>query len=135
MKMIELLQKYRSVLIYLILGIMTTAVNYAVYLPLYNLCHLSATLSNSIAWVVAVVFAFLTNKPLAFESHDWSLPVIVKEFLPFLLCRVGTGVLETLCIFTLVDCMQLNGNIIKVIVSVAVVIANYFGSKLLVFRK
>lgn len=134
-KLRYLIVQYRSAIVYLILGVLTTAVNYAVYLPLYNICRFSATISNIAAWIVAVLFAFVTNKPFAFESHDWSFPVVRKEFLSFLLCRVGSGALETVSVFVLVDCIHLNGNMIKLLVSVFVVIANYFGSKLFVFKK
>jgi putative flippase GtrA len=61
--------------------------------------------------------------------------VVLPELTKFVGCRVGSGVLETAILFVTVDCLQLNGNVIKLIVSVLVVILNYFGSKLLVFRK
>ena len=131
----NLLEKYRDVIVYLVFGVLTTAVNYVVYLPCYNLLHISASISNVIAWVAAVAFAFVTNKPFVFQSHDWSASVVLPELTKFVGCRVGSGVLETAILFVTVDCLQWNGNVIKLIVSVLVVILNYFGSKLLVFRK
>lgn len=68
----NLVKRYWAPLSYLFFGILTTLVNYAVYLPCYNLFHLSASVSNIVAWVFAVVFAYLTNKPFVFRSHDWS---------------------------------------------------------------
>ena len=68
-KIKELLKKYRSQLIYLVFGVLTTLVNYIVYIPCYHYLQ-SASLSNSIAWVFAVLFAYVTNKPFVFESHD-----------------------------------------------------------------
>ena len=65
-KIKDLFVRYWEVLSYLIFGVLTTAVNYLVYLPVYNLVGLSAALSNAIAWVVAVAFAYLTNKPFVF---------------------------------------------------------------------
>ena len=130
-----LLKKYWDILSYLFFGVLTTAVNYAVYLPLFNLCHFSATASNAIAWVVAVAFAFLTNKPLVFGSHDWSAKVVIPELTKFVGCRVGSGLAETAIIFLTVDLMNWNGNLWKIFTSVLVVILNYIGSKLLVFNK
>ena len=131
----KILQKYGDVLSYLFFGVLTTAVNYLVYLPCYNLLHWSAGLSNVVAWVIAVVFAFLTNKPFVFKSHDWSWNITWPELTKFLGCRIGSGVLETLIIFLTVDLLSWNGNIMKIITSVIVVILNYIGSKWLVFKK
>lgn len=134
-KIKALLRKYYDVVSYLFFGVLTTVVNYVVYLPCYNYFALSATVSNVIAWVAAVAFAFLTNKPFVFKSHDWSWKTLWPELTKFVGCRVGSGALETAIIFVTVDLLQLNGNVMKLIVSVLVVILNYFGSKFLVFRK
>lgn len=134
-KIRALVERYWDVLSYLFFGGLTTVVNYIVYLPCYNWLHLSASVSNVIAWVFAVAFAYLTNKPFVFKSHDWSMKTVVPELTKFVGCRVGSGVLETAILFVTVDLLQLNGNIVKLLVSVLVVILNYFGSKLLVFRR
>ena len=65
-------EKHWDMVSYLFFGVLTTAVNYLVYLPLYNLLGISAAVSNIIAWVAAVAFAYVTNKPFVFKSHDWS---------------------------------------------------------------
>jgi len=130
-----LLNKYWDVITYLFFGVLTTAVNYLVYLPVYNLLGLSAAVSNAIAWVVAVAFAYLTNKPFVFKSHDWSAQTVVPELTKFVSCRVASGVMETLILLLTVDILHWNGNVWKLLTSVLVVILNYFGSKLLVFKK
>ena len=130
-----LLQKYSNVLIYLLLGALTTAVNYAIYFPLLNIFKLSAVLSNCIAWAVAVLVAFLTNKPYVFKSLDWSLSVVIPEFLKFVVSRLASGALETGFLFITVDLLSINGNIMKLLISIVVVIANYLTGKLIVFKK
>ena len=130
-----ILKKHGDILSYLFFGVLTTAVNYVVYLPCYNLLGLSAAVSNVIAWVGAVAFAYVTNKPFVFKSHDWSAKTVVPELAKFVGCRVGSGVLETAIIFLTVDCLSFDGNVMKLVTSVLVVILNYVGSKLLVFRK
>ena len=75
----KLIRKYWDILSYLFFGVLTTAVNYVVYLPCYNVLGLSAAVSNMIAWVVAVAFAYLTNKPFVFKSHDWSWKTVGPE--------------------------------------------------------
>lgn len=134
-KLCSLAEKYRDILTYLIFGVLTTVVNYAVYLPVFNLCGVSAAVSNMIAWVVAVAFAFLTNKPFVFHSHDWSAQTVLPELTKFVSCRIASGALETVILFLSVDCMNWNGNIWKLVTQVLVIIINYVGSKLLVFRK
>ena len=134
-KLKKLLKKYEDVLTYLFFGVLTTAVNYLVYLPCYNLLHLSAAVSNAVAWAFAVAFAYLTNKPFVFKSHDWSAKTVVPELTKFVMTRVGSGAAETVFIFLMVDVLDWNGNVMKLITSVLVVILNYVGSKLLVFRR
>lgn len=134
-KIKNLIVKYWDIVSYLFFGGLTTLVNYLVYLPCYNWLHLSASVSNVIAWVVAVAFAYLTNKPFVFKSHDWSAKTVLPELFKFVGCRVGSGALETVFLLVTVDLLAWNGNYMKLITSVLVVILNYFASKLLVFRK
>lgn len=130
-----LLSKYWDVLIYLVFGVLTTIVNYLVYLPLYNVLEFSAAVSNSIAWAVAVGFAFLTNKPFVFRSHDWSMKTVLPELTKFVGCRVASGAAETVILLVTVDLLGWNGNIWKLLTNVLVVVMNYFASKFLVFKK
>ena len=134
-KIFALVEKYWDILSYLFFGVLTTVVNYVVYLPCYNVLHLSAVASNGIAWVVAVAFAYLTNKPFVFKSHDWSAKTVIPELGKFVGCRIGSGLAETLILLLAVDIMGWNGNIWKLLTNVLVVILNYIGSKMLVFRK
>lgn len=131
----KLIEKYWDIISYLFFGVLTTAVNYVVYLPCYNLLGLSAAVSNAIAWVVAVAFAYLTNKPFVFKSHDWSMKTVMPELTKFVACRVGSGVLETGLLLVCVDWLGWDGNVMKLVTSILVVILNYIGSKLLVFKK
>lgn len=134
-KMKDLIVQHWEVLSYLIFGVLTTVVNYLVYLPVYNLLGLSAALSNAIAWVVAVAFAYLTNKPFVFKSHDWSAKTVIPELTKFVGCRVASGAAETLILLVTADVLCWNGNLWKLVTSVLVVILNYIASKLVVFRK
>ena len=131
----KLFAKYYDPIIYLVFGVLTTIVDYLVYLPCSNLLGMSSAVSNVIAWAAAVLFAFLTNKPLVFHSHDWSAEVVLPELVKFIGTRAGSGALETGILFVTVDLLGYNGNILKILLSVLVVILNYIGSKFLVFRK
>lgn len=133
-KLLDFVKKYRRVLTYLVFGILTTIVNYLVYLPCYNLLKIPASVSNVISWACAVLFAYLTNKPFVFRSRDWSVRTVVPEFLKFVGCRAASGAMETGALLLFVDILHQNGNLWKLAVSILVVIVNYVGSKLLVFR-
>ena len=130
-----MIRKHYDILAYLFFGVLTTVVNYVVYLPCYNLLHLSAAFSNVIAWVAAVAFAYLTNKPFVFKSCDWSAKTVIPELTKFVGSRIVSGALETVIIFITVDLLLWNGNVMKLVTSVLVVILNYVASKLLVFKK
>ena len=134
-KIFDLVEKYWDIISYLFFGVLTTVVNWLVYFPLYNWAEVSATVSTVIAWVVAVAFAYLTNKPFVFRSHDWSWKAVKPELAKFLGCRIGSGVMEVFVMWLTVEVLFWNGNLMKILVSMLVVILNYVGSKLLVFRK
>ena len=133
-KIIDLIKKYSDIVTYLLFGVLTTAVNYIVFVLCCDLFQMSATVGNIIAWVVAVLFAFVTNKPFVFKSYDWSLKVTLPEFVKFVVGRLGSGIFETLFLFVTVDYMGWNAKIFKLIVSVVVVIVNYVLSKFFAFK-
>jgi len=131
----NLIVKYWDIITYLFFGVLSTVVNYLVYIPAFYLLGLSAAVSNMVAWTVAVAFAFLTNKPFVFKSHDWSRKTVLPELSKFVGCRVASGVAETVILFVTVDLLGWSGAVWKLVTSVLVVVANYFGSKFLVFKK
>lgn len=129
----KFINRYYDVLSYLFFGGLTTLVNFLVYFPLYNWLKCTAVFSNIIAWAVAVAFAFLTNKPFVFKSYDWSRKAVIPELSKFVSCRIGSGLLETALIWLLVDLLTWNGNWVKIVISVLVVVLNYVASKWFVF--
>ena len=126
---------YKAVVIYLIFGVLTTVVSYAIYFPLYNLMLWPATLCNILSWIGAVAFAFVTNKVFVFHSKDWSVKQVSSELFKFVGSRLASLVVETAMIFVTVELLHMDGNVVKIVASVLVVIMNYITSKLIVFRK
>ncbi len=90
--------------------------------------------ANAIAWVVGVIFAFVTNKLWVFESKSWKPSVAGKEFIGFTGARIFSFVVETLMMFVMVSLLHWNDLVAKVIVGVIVVIINYVFSKLIIFK-
>ena len=137
-KIFSLLKKYREILLYLIFGGLTTVVNYIALWLFYDLLGirvLDALGANTLAWVVAVAFAFVTNKIWVFESRDTSQKTLLREILSFLAARVVSLGAESATIYIGVN--VLNGNLwlVKLLASVIVVLLNYIFSKLIIFRK
>lgn len=91
--------------------------------------------ANFIAWVVGVIFAFVTNKLWVFHSKSWAPSVAGKEFTGFMGARLFSFVIETVAMFILVTLLSVNDYISKIIVGVIVIILNYIFSKLLIFKK
>lgn len=132
-KIMELIRKNWDIVSYLFFGVLTTIVSWAVYAPMYHWTQ-SGVISNVVSWIAAVAFAYLTNKPFVFRSHDWSAKTVIPELTKFVGCRVGSGIAETSIIAVTVDWLGWSGMVMKLATSVLVVVLNYVGSKLLVFR-
>ena len=132
--MIELIKKHKSFIFYGIFGVMTTIVN----LLVYNLCYyqmgISNTVSNIFAWILAVTFAYLTNKSWVFESKSWAWKVLKKEVPAFVSCRLATGIMDIVIMFICVDLLGWHAMLMKIISNVLVIILNYVFSKLVIFR-
>ena len=91
--------------------------------------------ANFIAWIVGVIFAFVTNKLWVFDSKSWAPSVAGKEFTGFMGARIFSFVIETISLFVLVTLLSVNDYIAKIIVGAVVVIINYIFSKLIIFKK
>lgn len=133
-KLRNFLRTHKDIVTYLLFGAMTTAVSFGVYFSLYNWAQISATVCNVISWIAAVLFAFVTNKPFVFHSNDWSAKTVGMELLKFVGSRVGSLLVETGIILVFVDLLCWDGNIMKIVSSIIVVVLNYLSSKMLVFR-
>lgn len=132
---LNFINKNKRILLYLIFGVLTTLISFSVYYIFWDILKLSATLSNLISWICAVIFAFLTNKPFVFESNNWSASVVTAEFIKFIGGRLGSGVFESIMLLVTVDLLSWNGILMKVLASVFVVIINYVISNYFVFTK
>lgn len=132
---VSLLKKYRSFIAYAVFGVLTTIVN----IVTYNLCYyqvgVSNTLSNIAAWILAVTFAYLTNKVWVFDSKSWAWEVLKKEVPAFVSCRLATGVMDLVIMYLSVDVMHWNAMLMKIISNVLVIVLNYVFSKLVIFKK
>jgi putative flippase GtrA len=140
--MTEFLKKYKSIILYIIFGGMTTVVDWSVSFLLYYLWGdaIEATPlllhgADVIAWVAAVAFAYVTNRIWVFESKRRGFLPILGEIAAFAGGRVVTLLLQEAIMAVFCTWLGLNMYLFKIVAAVLVVILNYFISKLLVFRK
>ena len=131
----------REMVNYLFFGAATTFVNWSVYGLAVRFAGFSVTVGNVIAWVVAVVFAFMTNKIWVFESRSWQPLLVLREGSTFLGARIFSGFVEIAGVPLLYriglnyPLLGIEGFTAKVVVSVIVIVMNYIFSKLIIFRR
>ena len=130
-----LLKKYRGLILYAVFGALTTVINIAVYALCYRALRLPNVPSNVIAWILAVLFAFVTNKLYVFESKSLERGTVLRELVSFVSARLATGLLDLAVMFVGVDVLHGPDLVFKVGSNVIVIILNYVLSKLIVFRK
>lgn len=133
--MIEMIKKYRGLIMYGIFGVLTTVINLIVYWLCYEKIGIANVPSTVIAWIAAVLFAFVTNKIWVFESKSTDMKTLLYEASTFVSCRLATGVLEIAIMYVTVDMMRFNGMLMKLFVNIIVIILNYVASKLVIFKK
>ncbi len=131
----ELFCRFKDAIFYLIFGIFTTLVNIISYWVGAHLLCLSIMLSTMVAWFLAVLFAYLTNRSLVFHSEATETVEIIKEILSFFSCRLATGIFDWICMFLFVEILNLNDLFMKIITNIGVIILNYVASKLIIFKK
>lgn len=124
----------RETILYIIFGVITTAVDFAAFSLLYYLADVNEVIANTIAWILAVAAAFVTNKLIVFESKSRNRKQLIKEILSFALARAASLIITDLF---LVFAKNIHMNMIfaKAVISVIVVILNYIFSKLFIFKK
>ena len=127
----------KEFIFYLIFGVLTTIVS----LSVYYFCVLTflnpnnafqLQIANILSWILAVAFAYVTNRKFVFESKD---PNKLKELIKFVTARLLTLFLDMLVMFILVTLLHFNDKISKLISQVIITISNYIFSKIFVFKK
>lgn len=123
----------REGIAYLIFGVLTTVIDYVISNVLFYTLKMGSVQAQTIGWVAAVLFAFVTNKWWVFESHTLAPAKVWREFVSFVLCRVATFVFNLAAIVVMVDWMGIEFFISKLVISVVVIVLNYVFSKILIF--
>ncbi|HBF3228414.1 TPA: GtrA family protein [Clostridioides difficile] len=130
-----ILKKHRETILYLFFGAFTTLVNIVSYLFFTRVILFNFMLANSLAWILAVLFAYVTNKFFVFESKRIEIRFVFKEFLSFVSFRLLSGVVEMLIMYVMIDLLFVNDIIVKVFTNIVVIVLNYLFSKMIIFKE
>lgn len=134
-KIKELLKKIltKEVILYIVFGVLTTLVNLVSFYVINSLLHWDENIANFIAILLAVIFAYITNKDLVFHANAKNLKEKIQQFCKFMLGRAFTMVLEFVGGLLLFN-LPIPNIIIKAGLTVIVIILNFFISKFFVFK-
>ena len=99
---------------------------------LSRVCGVNALTANIIAWILCVIFVYITNRLFVFESKNEK---ILIEFLRFMSARIGTLLLEEFILFAGITVLHLDEMLVKLTGQIFVIGSNYVLSKLWIFRK
>ncbi|MDD5934338.1 MAG: GtrA family protein [Clostridiales bacterium] len=120
---------------YVIVGLLTTAVNLLSYRLLRIQFGINELLANIIAWVVAVIFAYVTNNLFVFGSGIEEKGKEITKIIKFFSARLVTLGIEEVGILIFVTWMKFPDMIVKLALAVIVIVVNYIFSKLFIFTK
>ena len=132
-------KKYDEIINYLIFGALTTVVTIITY-AIFTSTFLSAKtaldiqIANVLSWIIAVTFAYLTNRKFVFKSKAQGTKR-AKEIINFFLARISSLIIEMLFMYVTVTLLSYNDLICKVIAQVIVIVFNYICSILIIFKK
>jgi len=121
---------------YLFFGGLATLVSIGTFALFFYAVGLNGAIAGAISNVLAIIFAFVTNKLWVFESPSWGRGILVPEMIKFGISRGFTLILDVLALMLLVDRFGFNAMLMRLVTMIVIqVIGNYAFSKWLVFTK
>ena len=137
-KLKKVADSYRThiqVMRYLIFGVLTTIINIISYTICFYALKINNLISNVIAWIIAVIFAYVTNRKYVFDSKANTNKDIIKEIARFFASRLITLGVDEFIMYITVDNWGWNALVMKILSNIIVIILNFVFSKLIVFKK
>lgn len=133
-KLYPFYQKNKSVLLYIFFGGLTTVVSIGSFALCNTVFAINELIANAISWILAVAFAYITNRIWVFNSNATG-KALIKEIIAFFGGRITTFFIEELILLVFVTWLRFDGLLIKTSAQVLVLVLNYFISKILVFSE
>ncbi len=128
-------RKYRELILYVFFGVLTTLVNWLAYWLLADLLHADYMAATFLAQVLAILFAYATNRRWVFESKVRGFRGVAVEMAKFFGARGVSLVLDMAAMYVGVSFLHVDDKLMKIISNVIIIAANYVFSKLFVFKK
>lgn len=127
-------KKYKEVLLYLFFGGLTTVISIGSYAFFDVSMHMDPMVANIFSWILAVLFAYVTNRIWVFDSNAEDMKGIIQEMFSFFGGRVATLLMEEVILYVGIKLLSMNSIGVKVAAQILVLIGNYLISKLFVFK-
>ncbi len=140
-KIADIYRNHREGMRYLIFGGLSTIVNIFVYIICSHLIFtnlnddLKVNLSNILAIIISILFAYITNKLWVFETKTETKKDLLREFTSFIGCRAITALMDLGLMQLTVNVLRWNDILMKILVNILVIILNFVFSKLIIFKK
>ncbi|MHC6536974.1 GtrA family protein [Latilactobacillus sakei] len=125
----NLIHRYWEQLMYLVFGVLTTAVNMVVFYLLDQYTGMYYLLSNTVAWFLSVLFAFFTNKTWVFQSKYTTFRDFSREIASFFFFRGISYIMDTAIMFVGISMLHGPNMVVKIIDQFVIILANYIFSK------
>lgn len=125
----------REIVMFLIFGVLTTLVNWVCFYVLTKWFLEEENLSNAISIVIAIIFAYFTNRKMVFNSQAKGRKEVRTEAYKFFAGRGVAMLVEFFGFMLLFNVLHINEFVSKGIVTVIVVILNYIFSKFFAFKQ
>lgn len=131
-------EKLREIFNYLVVGVLTTVISYIAYFFFSRFLFTGGTqldiqISNVLSWIVAVTFAYITNRIYVFNSKTKGKEM-ANEIKSFIGARIFSLLIDMALMFAFTELIKMNDLVAKLIVQVIVIILNYVLSKIFVFK-
>lgn len=131
----------RETISYLVFGVLTTVVAIASYEVIKRLVSrgkkpspLVINIATVGSWILAVAFAFVTNKLFVFQSESLEMAVVISEAVKFVGARLLSLGFEIVWMNITVSVLKWNDSFCKVAAQFVIVVLNYIFSKLFIFK-
>ena len=128
-------KKQSELISYAIFGVATTVVGMVVYGVCNSAFEMHYLISNIVSWVIAVAFAYITNKMFVFKTRGMGFAQLKREITLFVSARLASLGIEELGLFILIGLIGWGELLAKLVMQVVVIVLNYIFSKLVIFKK
>lgn len=131
-KISETYKNHKEGMRYLVFGGLSTIINILIFMLLKG--FFSTIISNTVAWIFSIIFAYITNKYCVFIKEIKSNKELFKEIVSFILFRLLTLIVDEIFMYYTIDILKYNQLLMKIIANIIVILLNYIFSKVIIFK-